>query len=555
MLKNNPNFNYKYFDRLLTLKQRESDTVADVVHQIMEIFTKIYNGRSSNKGVYYIKREIKYTTDIDPTYCIDLQYAIGVVQDLYIDLPLIQNQDTILINGNIYNPMLQMIDKPLYMKGKTKTAVLQTNLGIFTTGEISNERLIRFNATGFHNFHPPILLYFLYYLGGNLKSFEDYTGVKYSLLPGIEDMPFKDFVNDKGTETKDICFVDLTNVKPQFKDPKFEILAKQINKLSISYNNDFKSKEFNDKYANITVGDFFKGLYSNEFCQSYMSVFITNNLLKKFNCHQELVVKLDIFSAHFMVYKTVYEELLRAFSTSAQYIDIKDLSNKRFRCYELYLLTFLKHVYNLGMNTLYSKIATVSKEKRLRIYDNIRGSTSATKDVDGKSPAYSFDGGRNNSIMRLTEMTKINQTGEGGLTAEMFVGAARDLHDSQYGTLCPITTPDREKCGVTLYLVPSNLTKFDSMYYWPCDNEHMEDREPLKSKEEYEVMWAEHSKTFKKKAEEVTATAKEALGEDEDETRVVENSSDHVDTGDEETSTSDNRLFINDEMNDLWGNR
>lgn len=548
MLKNNPNFNYKYFDRLFNLKQLESDSVADVVHQIMEIFTKIYNTRSTNKGVYYIGREIKYTTDIDPTYCISLRYAIGVVQDLYIDLPLIQNRDTILINGNIYNPMLQMIDKPLYMKGKTKTAVLQTNLGIFSCTEISNDKLIRLNANGFHQFHPPLILYFMYCFG-SLKEFENYTGVKYSLTPGIENENLIEYLG----QGLPLVYVDLTNVKPQFKDTKFDILANQLNRFNVLFENDFKSKDLKNKYSTITTKQFFDGLYVNEFIHSFLNVFITNNVLKKFNCHQELVVKLDIFSAHFMKFKTVWEELLRAFTKDVQYIDIKDLSNKRFRCYELYLLTFLKHIYNLGMNTLYSKIATVSKEKRLRIYDNIRGSTSATKDVDGKSPAYSYDGGRNNSIMRLTEMTKINQTGEGGLTAEMFVGASRDLHDSQYGTLCPITTPDREKCGVTLYLCPSNLTKFNDMYYWPCDNEHLEDREQLQDANQYTVMMSEHEKTKKKKPDDddVIPTNKEALL-DEEEIRVVENSSDHVDTGEDEDMSS--KLFINDEMNEVWSN-
>jgi len=92
--------------------------------------------------------------------------------------------------------------------------------------------------------------------------------------------------------------------------------------------------------------------------------------------------------------------------------------------------------------------------------------------------------------MRMTEMTKITQTGDGGYTSDMFVGSARDIHESQYGTLCPVTTPDREKCGVTLYLAPSKVSKFPEMYYWPKNSEHKEIRLPLKNAADYEIFLA-----------------------------------------------------------------
>lgn len=542
MIKNNPNFNYQYFDKLFDLKQHESDTIFDVVQMIMEIFTKVYNTKSTNKGVYYLGVERKFTTDIDPTDCISIRYAIGVVQELYIDLPLIQNGDTILVNGNIYNPMLQMIDKPLYMKQKTLTAVLQTNLGIFSTSKIAEDELIRLNVSGFHTFHPPIILYFLSYMGG-LNEFEKRTGVRFGIESGCENKSLETYLNENS------FLVDKSNIKPEFKDSKFDCLCKQLTNLKLLFK-DVKFKDIKNKYWNMPVSQFLNSLRQQQFCQGFLSMFMPGANLKKFDCHQELVVKLDIFSAHFMKYKTIWEELFQAFSVDYQYIDIKDLNNKRIRCYELYLLTLLKHLYNLGMNTLYTKIATVSKEKRLRIYDNIRASTSASgKDVDGKSPAYSYDGGRNNSVMRLTEMTKINQTGEGGLTAEMFVGAARDLHDSQYGTLCPITTPDREKCGVTLYLCPSNLTKFNQMYYWPEKDEHMQFREPLENYDKWFAMEQEHQKTLKKSQQIEDELIKDAALIDDEGNTNDEDSSDHVDTGEE---TDENSLFLNKDMEGNW---
>ena len=535
MLKLNPNFNYNFYDKLFDLKQNESDSIFDVVHQIMEIFCKVYSEKSTNKGVYYLGKEIKYTSDIDPTYCLSIKYAIGTVQDLYIDLPLVQNGDTILINGNIYNPMLQMIDKPLYMKEKNHSAVLQTNLGIFSTTEIDDEKVIRLNASLNSMFHPPVLLYFIHYLGG-LDGFEKYTGVKVNVEPGCH-MTWKEYCDTK------MFLFDKSHIKPEFKDPKFDILLNQFNRLKLLYRRDFKMGARHTDLFKRDINDAMVQLRQPTYTASLISEYMPASNLKKFDVHQELVYKFDIFSRAFMKKPNIWEELLRAFTNEVHYLDIKDLNNKRFRCYELYLLTFLKHIYNLGMNTLYSKIATVSKEKRLRIYDNIRGSTTSNiKDTDGKSPAYSYDGGRNNSIMRLTEMTKINQTGEGGLTSQMFVGAARDLHDSQYGTLCPITTPDREKCGVTLYLCPSNITKFPDMYYWPKKDDHKDIRQELLTDVEYKKL----IDSLPKKETKIEKPIDLPIDDDSDEEdevkdNVIENSSDSVDTGEEIDTTS---LFL-----------
>ena len=508
MIKNNPNFNYKLYDKLFALKQNESDTVFDVVQQIMEILSTVYN---TTRDVFYMGKEVKYTSDIDPTYCIDFMYSIGSVQNLTITLPLVQHGDSILINGNIYNPMIQMIDKPLVMRAKGNTAMITTNLGAFYTSKIADDGIIRFGTTLNPMFKPPLILYFLYYFGW--QGFQDYTGVKFVIEEGCEVMTFKEYCLGK------VFFFDKTNIKPEFKTEKFDILLNQLNRLKLDM---VEMKEVKGIFDVVLSSIPNK---SNKFLGPMLSSYMSGLTQRKLDVHQDLVMKLDIFSKHFMKKDTIWEELLRAFTTEIEPLDIKDLRNKRFRCYELYLLTFLKHVYNLGMNTLYSKITSVSKEKRLRIYDNIRASTNASK--DDKAPSYSYDGGRNNPIMRVTEMTKVNQTGEGGLTTEMFVGSSRDIHESQYGTLCPITTPDREKCGVTLYLCPSKITMFDEMYYWPTKDEHKDIRSPLKTNADYKKLLEHIKQVNEQKAidelglHEVSPDIKGKVTSDEDEELVL----------------------------------
>jgi len=464
MLHNNPHFNYQMTNDIFNIKQKESDTLVDTITHMMEIFHNIYYGKMK-RHVYFISKEIKYTQDIDPSHFLILKYAVSNIQTIVIELPIIKNGDSIMLSGNMYNPILQMIDRPLILKKKNNTAVLMTNLGNFYTSPIVEDKLIRVMVSVNKKFMPPILIWFLAFLG--LKGFEDMTGVKIIIDPKDYNMCLREFFSEKRMK------FDLTNLKEEFKDPKFELLLKQIDFLP----DEVEKPNISDKASAVFVKEIING--GKKGWEGWLGAYDGPRILSKVAVHQNILAQIDIFSSHFMKEPDVVKEMLRLFSKDVQPLDLKDITVKRFRCYECFLIVLMKHLYNLGMNCMYNKITSVSQEKRLRIYDN----ASANQ-------LTSYDGVRNNSIMRMTEMTKITQTGEGGYTSDMFVGSARDIHESQYGTLCPVTTPDREKCGVTLYLAPSKVSKFPEMYYWPKNSEHKEIRLPLKNAADYEIFLA-----------------------------------------------------------------
>ena len=461
----NDNYNYQLADKIFTLKQKESDTIMNVVNQLFEIFHMIYNAKN-NKKVYFLSKEIKFTKEVDPSYYLSLKYAISTIQTITVDIPLIRNGDCIMINGNLYNPMLQLLDKPLIIKKKNDAIVLMTNLGNIYSTPIVDDDIIRISLSINKRFNPPAIVWFLGFIGPDV--FEEMTGCK--LVVDEEDM---DISLGEYLSLNRLKF-DTTNLKPEYDDPKFHILLNQLKFLSKEIQEDCFAGKLDSAYASDLINPNRSGW------SAFLSCYDGSRMLTKIAIHQMLLPRLDIFSANFMKHKDVVKETLRAFSKNIQPLDLKDINMKRFRVYEILLIPLMKHLYNLAMNSMYNKTTTVTKDKRIRIYD-----TAASSNL------VNYDSSRNNSIMRLSERTKVSQTGEGGYTADMFIGPARDIHESQYGTICPINTPDREKCGVTLYLAMSHISKFNEMYYWPKKSEHKSDRLPLRSLNEYDKYIAE----------------------------------------------------------------
>ena len=57
-----------------------------------------------------------------------------------------------------------------------------------------------------------------------------------------------------------------------------------------------------------------------------------------------------------------------------------------------------------------------------------------------------------NPLAELSHMRKVTRRGPGGVSSERATPAARDLHDSQRGRLCPYETPESEHIGLNLHL-------------------------------------------------------------------------------------------------------
>lgn len=73
--------------------------------------------------------------------------------------------------------------------------------------------------------------------------------------------------------------------------------------------------------------------------------------------------------------------------------------------------------------------------------------TSAIREFFGLSPlSQYFD--EINALAQLTHKRRISSLGPGGLNSEHVSFAARDIHPTQYGRLCPIETPEGQRAGL-----------------------------------------------------------------------------------------------------------
>nr|YP_011005330.1 RNA polymerase beta subunit [Chorda asiatica]QWK43074.1 RNA polymerase beta subunit [Chorda asiatica]WAM62193.1 RNA polymerase beta subunit [Chorda asiatica] len=86
--------------------------------------------------------------------------------------------------------------------------------------------------------------------------------------------------------------------------------------------------------------------------------------------------------------------------------------------------------------------------------------TSVIREFFGLSPlSQYFD--EINALAQLTHKRRISSLGPGGLNSEHVSFAARDIHPTQYGRLCPIETPEGQKAG----LIASLATHARINYY------------------------------------------------------------------------------------------
>ena len=73
--------------------------------------------------------------------------------------------------------------------------------------------------------------------------------------------------------------------------------------------------------------------------------------------------------------------------------------------------------------------------------------TSVIREFFGLSPlSQYFD--EVNALAQLTHKRRISSLGPGGLNSDHVSFAARDIHPTQYGRLCPIETPEGQKAGL-----------------------------------------------------------------------------------------------------------
>ena len=128
--------------------------------------------------------------------------------------------------------------------------------------------------------------------------------------------------------------------------------------------------------------------------------------------------------------------------------DIDHLGNRRVRC----VGELLQNQFRIGL----ARMERVVRE-RMTIQDtevitpqaliNIRPVVAAIKEFFGSSQLSQFMD-QNNPLAELTNKRRLSALGPGGLSRERAGYEVRDVHNSHYGRMCPIETPEGPNIGL-----------------------------------------------------------------------------------------------------------
>ena len=128
--------------------------------------------------------------------------------------------------------------------------------------------------------------------------------------------------------------------------------------------------------------------------------------------------------------------------------DIDHLGNRRVRC----VGELLQNQFRIGL----ARMERVVRE-RMSIQDtevitpqaliNIRPVVAAIKEFFGSSQLSQFMD-QNNPLAELTHKRRLSALGPGGLSRERAGYEVRDVHNSHYGRMCPIETPEGPNIGL-----------------------------------------------------------------------------------------------------------
>ncbi len=141
--------------------------------------------------------------------------------------------------------------------------------------------------------------------------------------------------------------------------------------------------------------------------------------------------------------------------------DIDSLTNRRVRC----VGELLQNQVRVGLNRLEGNISEKLRTSDLNLLRpntlvNPKPLVAAIKEFFGSSQLSQFMD-ETNPLSELTHKRRISALGPGGLSTDHVTFAARDIHPTQYGRLCPIETPEGQHAGLVASLAShAKLNKY-----------------------------------------------------------------------------------------------
>lgn len=132
--------------------------------------------------------------------------------------------------------------------------------------------------------------------------------------------------------------------------------------------------------------------------------------------------------------------------------DIDQLGNRRIRT----VGELVQNQFRIGLSrfekNVKDKMSTIEPSNlKLRDLISTRPLTSAIKEFFNSSQLSQFMD-QQNPLAELTNKRRISALGPGGLSRERASFEVRDVHNSHYGRICPIETPEGPNIGLISYL-------------------------------------------------------------------------------------------------------
>ncbi len=329
------------------------------------------------------------------------------------EIPLMTDKGTFIINGCERVIINQLIRSPgiLYKKDKKKNKLLDdyiysgtviTRKGSWLTFELDSTNILWVKLDKRYKIPLHIFLSAL-----NLTDEEIYTNINNSFFFSQSIKKFK----KKFHKTTTISYKNLTRNNVIFSQERIkEIINSQI---------------MNNKYYDLSEVGRMK---------------INKKFGLNISTKTRLLTPIDILK--------IIDYLIDLKLQNNEGDDIDSLENRQIRCVGDLLqlqvrigFTRLKRIVSekltlSDLNTLKPYILFSSKPL-IKVMREFFGSSQLSQFMDEINP-----------LSELTHKRRISALGPGGLSTEHVTFAARDIHPTQYGRLCPIETPEGQNAGL-----------------------------------------------------------------------------------------------------------
>ena len=156
----------------------------------------------------------------------------------------------------------------------------------------------------------------------------------------------------------------------------------------------------------------------------------------------DMILKIDIFTKRFFESDDIIYEIVNNV-LKIEKSDCADLRNKRIRFIEYFIVApIIQMIYEFCCIN-----HDIDKPKFNISKNNILNNLNVSEIIQFD---FSY-----NPIEEITKISRMSLLGPGGFKRENTPTVLRDLHNSHYGRICPIDTPDRDNCGIITSILPS----------------------------------------------------------------------------------------------------